>query len=146
MARHTSTKVYRQIVAEGLLSKMRFAVYDLLYHDGPLTGAELDEMAYAAGGRGHYHKRLPELRDLGVVREVGEQFCTVSGRKVIAWDVTAHLPIGAAVGKTKYLTQQEARDALESLKAVWSFSTKNGYAGSVKGLFRLKQMLIRKAR
>ncbi len=61
--RDTSKRAYEQILAEGLLSTMRLNVYVELYKHGPMTAAELDERM---GGRRHEHKRLSELRDLGV--------------------------------------------------------------------------------
>jgi hypothetical protein len=42
--------------------------------------------------RRHANKRLSELRDQGVVEEVGQKICMVSGYEVILWDVTGLLP------------------------------------------------------
>ena len=90
--RSTSLEAYRQIEADGTLSAVRWAAYACLYEKGPLTGAELDDALKDTGGRGHYHKRLPELRDRGVVAEVGKRSCRITGHEAIEWDVTDNLP------------------------------------------------------
>ncbi len=109
MTRDTSIEAFRQIQAEGLLSSMRFAVYQALYYSGPLTGAELDEKLRGhLGNRGHYHKRLPELRDCGVVSEKGERTCRITGRNVIEWDVTKHLP-----ADTNHARKRSEKDMLK---------------------------------
>jgi hypothetical protein len=92
VTRSTSAETYRQIEADGTLSAVRWAAYTCLFKHGPLTGAELDDTLKDSGGRGHYHKRLPELRDRGVVAEVGKRCCRITGHEAIEWDVTDSLP------------------------------------------------------
>ena len=108
--RTTSLKVYDDIRVGGLLSRMRWAVYNHLFRCGPLTGAELDEQLRGAkGGRGHYHKRLSELRDIGVARELDARLCAVTGHHAIAWDVTANMP-SKAVPKPRETLDSVRRD------------------------------------
>ena len=91
--RRTSREAYDAIHEDQLLSSVRARVYYRLYHNGPLTGAELNDLiSTRTGVTPGFHKRLSELKDLGVVYEVEERECTVTGRKAIAWDVTEHLP------------------------------------------------------
>ena len=96
MARLTSIETYRQIHSEGLLSQMRLETYSLLYAHGPMTASELLVKGRDIHGmksqRDNYQKRLGELRDAGVVYEVRERKCTITGRNVIEWDVTDNLP------------------------------------------------------
>lgn len=86
-----------------MLSAKRWQAYDALYRSqGCLTHNELqariDEEFYgdATHGRAVYRNnivaRLGELRDMGVVVEVGEKECSISGMTCIAWDVTDKLP------------------------------------------------------
>lgn len=84
MPRSTSAAAFRQLIDSGRLSERREQVLTTLWEHGPLTGAELD--AYATTGRGHWHKRLPELRDRGLAAEVGTRVCRVTGEEVIVWD------------------------------------------------------------
>lgn len=117
--RETSAAVYHEIEAKGLLSAMRWKVYSFLYQFGPLTQNELN-----AGLKGSdevapsYHKRLSELRDLKVVRELGTRTCKVSGNQCIEWDVTALLPEDQAQGAVRP-TVAEMRKALDDLRDLY---------------------------
>jgi hypothetical protein len=96
MARKTSAEAYRTIEENGLLSKRRFEVYDCLYYHGPMTASET--FRRISGGRPNYNfdsntrARFTELRDQGVIAEIGEKKCAVTGMTVILWDVTSELP------------------------------------------------------
>ena len=91
--RQTSIEAYRAIRDGGLLSEQRFRVYEYLFNYGPMTGNEINEaLTDPDCVSPSYHKRLSELKDLGVVRETGERHCKVTGRNAIAWDVTDRLP------------------------------------------------------
>lgn len=92
MTRRTSADTYHRIEAEGLLSKRRFQVYSLLYHHGPLTIAEACAQLATTVSERSFSPRFAELRDLGVVDEVGERICRVTGNNVIEWDVNETLP------------------------------------------------------
>lgn len=92
-ARSTSVEVYHQIVENGLLTHQKALVYKHLYHHGPLTGRELTKALAEPGETAtSYHKRLSELRDLGVVKECPVRECAVSGNAALTWDVTDALP------------------------------------------------------
>lgn len=91
MTRRTSYAAYMKIEANGLLSKARLAVYQELFQRGPMTAGELAESINMV--RNNCATRLAELRDRGVVAEVGERECTVTHKNVIVWDVTDKLPV-----------------------------------------------------
>lgn len=95
MVRRTSKEAFERIRSGGLLPKRRWRVYEYLFDHGPLTAMEVEDAFVRLGrvreGR-HVNKRLPELRDQGVVAEVGERKCRVSGENAILWDVTENLP------------------------------------------------------
>jgi len=93
--RQTSIDCYRQIQAEGLLSKRRWEIYNILYHHGPMSSNETFDYSQLKGVDGYRHNanaRMTELRDLGVVMELGTKVCSKTGRTVIEWDVTDRLP------------------------------------------------------
>lgn len=93
MARQTSIDAYDQIKDEGLLSDLRWKVYDHLYNHGPLTAKQITvALTCHDESSGVYNTRLSELKRLGVILEVDEGPCPISGRKVIHWDVTDALP------------------------------------------------------
>ena len=98
MTRQTSMEVFKQIRDGGLLSRMRLETYQLLFDHGPMTAGELYTKARSELGndslRDNHQKRLPELRDMGVVKEIGTKLCAATGQNVILWDVTENLPSG----------------------------------------------------
>ena len=94
MVRETSAAAYHEIVESGLLSKRRLQVYEYLYRNGPCTARQVSE-----GVPGGW-KRLGELRDLGVVAEIGQTVCGVTAKTVILWDVTSDLPKEARLNTT----------------------------------------------
>jgi hypothetical protein len=92
--RQTSIDVYHQIEAEGLLSRLRWEVYKVIFHNGPLTCRELGVILY--GGKNKYMSsvspRFAELLEAGVIEDRGTRKCEVTGRTSIIWDVTDKLP------------------------------------------------------
>ena len=107
----TCGQAYREIEANGLLSRMRFRVYDLLFRDGPLTQREVDVRLGTDSG----HKRVSELVERRVVRAVGERSCSVSGQLAVEWDVTDGLPVEPQKPDAPLLTGREK--ALAEIKA-----------------------------
>lgn len=94
--RATSLAVFEQIRAEGLISGARLRALTILVDaTSPMTGAELDAADQAHKGpsfRGHLHKRLPELRRIGVVVVADARECKVTGRRSSTWAVSGRLP------------------------------------------------------
>jgi hypothetical protein len=94
MVRKTSIEVFKQIEAEGLLSKLRFDVYSALFEFGPCTALELYDRCFSKTSRDHsITPRFSELERLGVIQPLKERSCNVSGRNVMVWDVTDRLPL-----------------------------------------------------
>lgn len=97
MIRQTSIEAYNQIKNSGLLSERRWQVYDVLFEYGPMTGGETfqrmkQKYSVMAPTNSNTTTRLGELRNMGVVMELGTKTCSVSGQTVILWDVTDKLP------------------------------------------------------
>jgi hypothetical protein len=90
MARQTSVEVWKKINQQGLLPQMRLDVYNWLYRHGPATRNEVADSIGMV--RNDASTRLRELKIQGVVYEVRERPCTVTGHVIIEWDVTANLP------------------------------------------------------
>ena len=113
MARETSIIAYNAIKDSGLLSKLKWRVYDYLYKFGPLTAKQINiRLGCATTNSGVYTTRLSELRRIGVVEEVGRIECEYSGQKVILWDVNKNLPIKHNK-KTKTKTKDKIIKELE---------------------------------
>lgn len=81
--RMTSKQAYRQIKAEGLLGRMQFKVYRTLHKRGPMTGNELNHRLLCMSA----HKRLSELKRLGVIEELCVRKDRYSGRSALVWRV-----------------------------------------------------------
>ena len=92
--RDTSVEAYNKIKSNGLLGKMQFEVYHAVYNFGPCTSAE----AYVHMNKSaltpitQSRARFTELRNKGVLKELGMRDCTVTGQHVIVWEVTKELP------------------------------------------------------
>jgi hypothetical protein len=98
MQRDTSKTIYQEIRDNGLLAKRRMEVYDIIYKYGSMTGAEVSNMHKIKFGTigstvsETIRNRITELRDMGVVRELGTTKCPITNNTVILWDVTSNLP------------------------------------------------------
>jgi hypothetical protein len=67
-----------------ILGTRQLEAWSLLFNQGPMTASELER---AAGllGRG-LHKRLSELKGLGLVSEKEVRHCRITGRNSIVWE------------------------------------------------------------
>lgn len=92
MARQTSIDCYNQIKAEGLLSRRRMQVYEVILYAAPCTSAEAINNLPASVAPDQSRARFTELRELGVIYEKGLRECRITGRNVIEWDLTNNLP------------------------------------------------------
>jgi DNA-binding MarR family transcriptional regulator len=89
--RSTSINVYKQIEAEGLLSKRRFEVYRAIYNKGPMTQNET--LHYLNAPQSSITPRFAELERMGVIKAIGERSCSITGRVVLVWQTTNNLPV-----------------------------------------------------
>lgn len=107
MIRKTSIEVYHQIKEEGLLSKRRMEVFKAITECAPCTSAEaMATIITKSNVLSQSRARFTELRNMGVIKELGERKCKITGRKVIEWDVTGDLPVNSIKKidkKPKYL-------------------------------------------
>jgi hypothetical protein len=99
--RNTSIEVYKQIKESGLLSKLRFEVYEKIFKYGPITQGEMWNEHFPKRQRHDVGPRFAELEARGVIECVGERPCNVTGRLAMIWDVTSKLPTEPKKEKTK---------------------------------------------
>lgn len=117
MIRQTSINVYHEIRDNGLLSKLRFTVYEALFKHGPMTQMELchllrgDKYSY---DRQSLTPRFAELLDAGVIKDVGKRKCSITGNEVLVWDVTDRLPKKV----TRLFSRKKDPDAIKILKLI----------------------------
>ena len=113
--RQTSIDCYNQIKSEGLLSNMRFRVYSALLAMGkPSTTREVYETMNVIKQEA---TRFTELRKLGVIYEVQNRKCNITGRTSIEWDLTDRLPI--KIKKCNRTKKHKIDDALNSLRELY---------------------------
>jgi len=122
--RQTSIDCYNQIKKDGSLSNMRFKVYESILKNAPCTSAEvLSTMLSKNSAITSSRARFTELRRLGVIYEVRNRRCSITGRKSIEWDLTDRLPVNIKnPNKTK---KQRVDDALNSLRELYVDSSFN---------------------
>lgn len=113
--RDTSLEAYERIIP--LLSEMRRKVYEAFFPIRPATAAETAATPSFRNAPPHLvrnvNTRLGELARMGVLYEVRERECRVSGHMAIEYDVTNRLPIALpkAPGR-KTRKQLETENAL----------------------------------
>jgi len=118
MTRNTSIVVYNKIKSEGLLSKRRLEIYDIMYHNGPMTSSQAFEIINRnrkVSGISQSRARFTELRDMGVLEEMGTTECPITKNTVILWDVSGQLPTELVKGKTKKQKKAELIEKINQL-------------------------------
>ena len=91
--RETSIEAYHKIKETGLLTRLRWVVYDYLFHNGPKTQRQaVQDLSNSFESNGTFSSRFAELKRMGAVKEVGKIKCDFTGKNVYLWDVTKELP------------------------------------------------------
>ncbi len=114
MTQPTSIQTYHAIRDNGLLSNLRFKVYDYLYSHPRSTISECCH--FLEGSHHNLSPRFAELKRLGVILEDGTRFCAVTGRECIAWATTDQLPVKLDPVKSKNEIIKELEAEIERLK------------------------------
>jgi len=124
MIRRTSISTYKAIQENGVLSFKRMMVYDYLYRNGHLTGGQLQK-ALGGGVSESVRNRVTELVKMGVVYEVKETKCPITGRNVMLFDVTENMPKEYVAPKSKNEIIRELelkiKEANEALSGVFKY-------------------------
>jgi hypothetical protein len=112
MSQLQSISAYNIIKQNGLLSKLRFRVYDIIYQFGPITIKDV-HAKLKAGGPIEINSTSPrfiELVRLGVIEESGVTQCPITGHNVALYSVTGRLPIKLPASKLKARAVRELID------------------------------------
>lgn len=112
MTRQTSIEAYRAIEESGLLSKRRWEVYRHVWHHGPLTQNEAARILTPGNVSGTISGRFSELKEMGLLIEVGKKNDPITGKSNYLWDATdRRVPII----KEKKTQEPTYKDIIESL-------------------------------
>jgi len=137
MARKTSIEAYHEIKESGLLSKRRFEVYEALFYYGPMTQVETGVKLHLEKMHSSISPRFAELRDRGVIEEIGEKYCSVTGMHVILWDVTDSLPAPLPKPKSKKEIKKELLEKIVTL----GFAIDSQWKPQLRDIYRLANSL-----
>jgi hypothetical protein len=86
--RETSIAAFYNSLHDGLITKRKQQVYTCLQEIGPATMNETIDVVqrrYPAKGQS-LRPRFSELRDDGLIREVGERACRITGVVCVLWE------------------------------------------------------------
>jgi CRISPR/Cas system CSM-associated protein Csm2 small subunit len=117
MIQKTSIETYYAIKNSGLISDKRLKVFDIFWeHPDGLTGTQVSEIfknKYPSSKHSEtIRNRITELRNMGVIDEVGVVECDFTNRKVMKFAISNRLPVPLE----KKLTLNERVDSvLESI-------------------------------
>lgn len=118
MVQKTSVETYHSIKNSGLISEKRMKVYEILYENPQgLTGTQVSEIfkeKYPSAKHSEtIRNRITELRDMGVVLDMGVVECEFTNRKVLKWCTSDNLPL--KIGKKSTL-KEKVDEILEQVK------------------------------
>jgi hypothetical protein len=120
-----SLDAFNHIKKNGLLSDKRLKVYQIFVHNpNGLTGSEVSDI-YKKNYPSSQHSetirnRITELRDMGVLDEVGNVPCKFTKRTVMKYKVNTNMPSKLVVKKSLNTNIDEI---ISDLKRVWDLTT-----------------------
>lgn len=96
MVNKTSLEAYQEIIRNGLLSKRRLQVYDIIFNHQPLTGSQVATVFKSQNSLNtnseNIRNRITELKEMGVVEECGYSVDPVTNMTVLNFKTTNKLP------------------------------------------------------
>ena len=118
MIKQTSIDSYHTIKQNGLLSSLRFRVYECIAFNGPMTVSEALLLLDSGESRntGSFTGRFSELERMGVIRTIGTRPCKVTDNNCEQYVVTNELPKKLPKLKTRSERVYEVIEAIEDLK------------------------------
>jgi hypothetical protein len=91
--KQTSIDAYKEIMENGLLSKRREEVYDVIFKHGPITIYECLDTHLRHLEANSVSPRFGELEKLGVIAITGQKLNPHSGHLANLYEATNYLPI-----------------------------------------------------
>lgn len=136
--RPTQVSAFQRIKDGGLLSRLRFLVYETIYQlqkpGRGVTSGELDRhiTRKKATWTRSASPRLVELVRLGVIEEMGERKCSVTGQTVIEYQTTGSLPNPSGLKRNKWPkpSQNVLKEALGEMRRIYKKELDEGTAPS----------------
>lgn len=107
--RETSREAYHQLVATGVLRGQQERVLSTLVRKGPSTSGELFAFMEIENVNA-WRARITELQGRGLIVEVGQRKCKITGRTALVWDYSGRTKPLEAKHRT---SSKELRDLLK---------------------------------
>lgn len=102
MTRATSREAYHELIASGALVGKQARVLGAIVDHGPGTSGEIIADAKLGANINLFRARFTELLAKGLIREVGQRVCKVSGRVGLVWEATDRTtPLKSATASPK---------------------------------------------
>jgi hypothetical protein len=144
--RQTSREAFERLRDSGALSSLRWAVYEALFHRGPMTRNELDAQLRSENAiNASYSRRLTELERMGLIKRVSIRACRFTGRNCETWDVTdcpVPLPIDKPASKLE-LAREQVGDLVELCEGVAAWlEAKKPTPAAARGAVRIRERLL----
>lgn len=117
MTKPTSVAAYQDIMDSRLLGDMQRRVVSALAREGSLTGRELNDALDSVSA----HKRLSELKEMGVIKVRSLRKCRITGREVEAWELTGSMPkkLADSAPSVSRPTKEQLRKCLPALRRMY---------------------------
>jgi hypothetical protein len=87
----TSVQAYAQLASSGELSKLQTEVYQCLKANGPLTQGETWSKFFSTYQRHDICPRFAELKNSGLIKEIGKRKCGLTKRLVLIWATSDYI-------------------------------------------------------
>ena len=114
--RETTLEAYLKIKQSGLLSDLRWRVFECLCNHEDSTANELRMFMDPTANSGVFSTRLSELERLGYVYVSGKRPCTTTKHNAVTWAITGFtIPIAYEKQRTRKEIKTEACDRLCNL-------------------------------
>lgn len=114
MTRETSIAIYRELEANGTLSRKRLEVARDIAYNGPTTAGETWRRLTKPGPQkftDSYRQRFIELGDRQVAVMIGKRRCAVTQKSCDQWELTGRMPQDFVPRPTR--VEQERRACME---------------------------------
>ncbi len=118
--RDTSLEAFKELRDSGKLKERCVQIYDALATHGPMTASEI--ASHIGLPRDSISPRIAELCDVGLVIDVAQRKCRITGRRCVVWEKTfiaggtrQKKRLFWIVGDMAFTNEQTARERSERL-------------------------------
>jgi predicted ArsR family transcriptional regulator len=123
---NTSRRAYNALVASGLLVGKQEQIMAMLASRGPATSGELLARLAPGENTNAWRARFTELQGRGLIREVEQRRCKISGRTCVVWGLTGR---DKPLERKRGATAPSAKTLLALLKRAYEYMREDVMSG-----------------